>query len=181
MLRRLFHRSQQGISEPTPTPFGQDSDPEFVAALAQLRGVETHVRRSYIWYRNQANRSMYEFYISGLFLISMSVSIPFVSTQDFAAKDTVISVMSLGIALLTALIGFNRWDVSWAEHRQTQLALDHLLYRWRVRIIEAKHQETAREAIADAVKATDSLLSEARSLETAVAKKIFEAFKPPQV
>jgi hypothetical protein len=75
--------------------------------------------------------------------------------------SVVLPIFTLAIAGLAGVNSFFQWQTQWQNFRQTQLALEHLLSKWELEIVQAKaHSEG--EAIGIAVRTTGMLIDLAR-------------------
>lgn len=64
-------------------------------------------------YKKRTRRSMILFRLTGILVIILSVSIPFLTTLDLIWKTIVVPIVAVVIAGLTGLISFYRWESSW--------------------------------------------------------------------
>ena len=168
-------------AEPQTPRYGYQNDDQFLKVLAELEKVKQEVVDTRRWYKQHARPQMLQFRVSGVLLILLSVSVPFIAAQTAPWKDTVVSLATLLIAALTGLSAFFRWEYAWQSYRRTQYALDRLLNMWELRIVEARHQADPQRAIAMAIQATEQLLQEAATITSAEKLEYFKRVQAPQV
>jgi hypothetical protein len=94
---------------------------------------EAHVRRVREVYDVRAtwHRRFYRF--SGIVVIFAGAGLPLLVSVDYSAKDIVVALTGVLVALVTALRAFYRWDQSWILLRKTEMAITHALWEWRGR------------------------------------------------
>ncbi|MFB0536508.1 MAG: DUF4231 domain-containing protein [Anaerolineae bacterium] len=169
------------IKQHTPR-CGQQSDERFVAVLEELTKIkDAHVVRTLNWYKRYARRPMVFFRASGVLIIILSVSVPFLGVLEGFWKDTVLPIVTLMIAGLTGLSSFFQWQSAWRGYRQTQFTLEHLLSIWELRIVEAKHHPDTQEGIEIALQVTKQLLDDARAATAAETEEYFELVQLPRI
>lgn len=119
------------------------------------------------------------FRVSGVVVIVLSISLPFLTTLRFSGQDAVVSLVALCIAAVSGLRGFFRWEEQWHLYRRQDLALTALLARWEINMIKAlrstgaDNQQTAAEA------ATDEVLRDAQSIGLGELNEFFEGVAWP--
>ncbi len=168
-------------NEPTTPQYGYQNDEQFLKILGELERVKQGIVDTRGWYKQHAPQQAIPFRVSGVLLILLSVSVPFIAAQTASWKDTVVSLATLSIAALTGLSAFFRWEYAWQSYRQTQFALDRLLNMWDLKIVEAKHQADPQRAIEMAIRTTEQLLRDAASITNAEAAEYFKRVQMPQV
>ena len=167
-------------AEPQTSRYGYQADEQFLKVLTELEKVKQEVVDTRRWYKQHARPQMLQFRISGVLLILLSVSVPFIAAQTAPWKDTVVSLATLLIAALTGLSAFFRWEHAWQSYRQTQYALDRLLNMWELKIVEARHLADPQQAIEMALKATEQLLQDAAAITSAETAEYFKRVQMPQ-
>jgi hypothetical protein len=104
------------------------NDERFDAILAELTRIkDDRVVRTFNWFKRYARRPMILFRTTGVLIIVLSVSVPFLGVLEGIWRDTVLPIVTLAIAGLTGLSSFFQWQGAWQRFRQTQFALEHLL------------------------------------------------------
>lgn len=166
--------------EPTTSYYGYQNDEQFLKILEELDHIKQDVVKTRDWYRGHAPQPMRWFRITGVLLIVLSVSVPFIAGQTAAWKDTVLSLMTLTIAALTGLGAFFRWEYAWQSYRKTQYALDRLLNMWEFKIVEARHQADPQRAIDLALRSTEQLLNDAAAVTSSETAEYFKQVQMPQ-
>src|SRR5581483_8073077 len=103
----------------------------FLSVLEEFARIKNEfVVRQLNWYKAHARTPMLLFRASGILVILLSVSLPFLTTLDGLWKTVVLPVISLLIAGLTGMNSFFRWEGAWKGYRQTRLTLEYLLAEW---------------------------------------------------
>ena len=151
------------------------SDKRFLSVLEEM----THIKDDFVirqlhWYKVHARTPMLFFRISGVLIILLSVSLPFLTTLEGLWKTIALPVISLLIAGLTGLNSFFRWESSWKGYRQTCLTLEYLLTMWELQIADARCQVDAQKGIDMALQATKQLITMARTNTSAEAEDYFK-------
>ena len=126
--------------------------PEQLAAL--------YVVRQRNRYRQRANIVRSFFRGSGVLVLTISVSIPFLAGVGFDHKDFVIGLLGVVIAFATAARNFFHWDRVWKITRTTEYKLTTQLGLWetdmaRIRATggdDEKQLERTRKLISDSAK-----------------------------
>jgi hypothetical protein len=151
------------------------SDKRFLSVLEELTRIKDEfVMRQLHWYKVNARTPMFLFRVSGVIVILLSVSLPFLTTLEGLWKTIVLPVVSLLIAGLTGLNSFFRWESSWKGYRQTHLTLEYLLTMWELQIAEARCQVDAQKGIDIALQATEQLINATRTTISAEADDYFK-------
>ena len=161
--------------------YGYQSDEQFQQILDELSKVKQEVADTQRWFQDHARTPRVLFRVSGILLILLSVSVPFIAAQTAPWKDTVVSIATLTIAGLSGLTAFFRWEYTWQGNRQTEYALEHLLTMWQLKMVEAKHVADTQQAISLAFQATEQLLLEARAVTSTETTEYFRHVQMPQV
>jgi Protein of unknown function (DUF4231) len=147
----------------------------FLSVLEELTRIkEEFVVRRLHWYKTHARTPMLLFRTSGVLVILLSVSLPFLTTLEGLWKTIVLPVISLLIAGLTGLNSFFQWESGWKGYRQTQFTLDYLLTQWELQIAEAKCQVDVQKGIDMALQATEQLISTTQTTTNVEAEEYFK-------
>jgi len=80
--------------------------------------------------RGQASRFRNFYRLSGLLMLTISVTIPFLAGVHFGHQTFVIGVLGVVIAFMTAARNFFHWDRAWTIKRLTAVRLTRLLGLW---------------------------------------------------
>src|SRR5205814_1312202 len=128
------------MDEKQPASETQQLDQQFISALNDLIAIKNTyiVKNKLKWYKKHIKLVGNLFRVSGVLVIILSVSIPFLITLEGLWKTTALPLIALLIAALTGLNAFFQWQSDWNSSYQAHIALEHLLSIWEVRIIEAK-------------------------------------------
>jgi Protein of unknown function (DUF4231) len=162
--------------------YPQDIDEHLRSLLEQLRKIkEYHVNRKLKWYKKNGKTHKIYFRVSGVLIILLSTSIPFIASRNFSAKNIVLSIFALIIAALSGLISFFHWDHSWRNYMQTYFALKHLASEWEMSIIRVEQETDLQKAKESAINATVQLLNNARLVTKTEAADFFKHIESPQV
>jgi hypothetical protein len=157
------------------------SDERFMAVLDELTRIKDEfVVRQLNWYAAHGRMPMVFFRISGVLVILLSVSLPFLATLEGFWKNIVLPIIALVIAGLTGLNSFFRWESDWKGYRQTQYALRYLLMALELQITEAKHQVDMQKGIDMAVQATRQLIDKTQTTTSTEAEEYFKRVQMPR-
>ena len=151
------------------------SNKRFLSVLEEL----THIKEEFVvrqlnWYKAHARTPMLLFRVSGVLVILLSVSLPFLTTLEGPWKTIILPFISLLIAGLTGLNSFFRWESDWKGYRQTHLTLEYLLTMWELQIAEARCQTDIQKGIDMALQATEQLISTTRTSTSDEAEEYFK-------
>jgi hypothetical protein len=169
----------------SPSPQGTPSDPRqsgprFTAIIEDLTLTkESYVKKNLDWYKSNATRPMLFYRASGVLLISLSVSVPVLATRQDFWMSTVLPVVSVIIAGLTALNTFFQWQSQWQKFRQSQFMLEYLLSCWNLEIVKARHEGDEDKAIEIAVAATAKLMQQTREITANETDEFFRGLRLP--
>lgn len=158
-------------------PTNPQADTDFQTILDEVTRIKTTYVESQIkWYQTHANVPMFLFRISGMLIILLSVSLPFLATLDSFWKTIVLPIVALLVAALAGLTSFYRWESKWKGFRETQSTLQYLLAVWDLSIAEAKQKKDEQQAL----QATRQLLDAAHSSTSAETEQFFQRAQIPQ-
>lgn len=102
--------------------------------LGYPQAVETYLFRLRGFYHARAAWHRRFFRYSGISVILIGACLPLVTTLSYAHKDLVVSLMGVGVAALTALRVFYRWDQSWILLRGTERTITGAWWDYQARI-----------------------------------------------
>lgn len=155
---------------PTPT-----DDIDEIVAIA-----EGYANPQLAWYQTNKLWPRLFFRATGVVIIVLSVTIPFLTTFDFRGRNIVLSVTALVIAALTGLSAFYNWDQAWRGRQQTAETLEHLLASWRLHLINARAETDPEQRRARVTTAAQELIDGVKAVTGAEAEKFFSEVKLPQ-
>ncbi len=155
-------------------------DEKFDAALKEF----TKLKNAYVvskikWYEKNAPRHFWLFRITGVTIILLSVSVPFIATLSGFWKDTVLPIATLLIAGLTGLNSFMQWQEGWKEYRKTQYAIEYLITKWEFEVTKAINNPNKKQALNAITRATSNLLEKTKQITTKEAESYFERVEAP--
>lgn len=81
------------------------------------------------------------FRIAGILVIMAGVSLPYFAQRSTETDLRVISVLSLGVAFLTALISFFGWNLTWQRRVTATVALKHYIACWEIDMLKASKED----------------------------------------
>jgi Na+/melibiose symporter-like transporter len=140
-------------------------DDHWEAAVGEIENLATK-------YRGRARLHKIWFWASGVLIILLSATLPFLAGLDFGGKEKTIGIIAVVIAALTGLRSFFHWDQSWSLLRQTDFELTELIRNWRL-----DKQAALREPESQQPNALDEItrefLAEARRLRRAESVAFF--------
>jgi hypothetical protein len=113
---------------------------------------------------------------SGLVILG-SVSLPYLAQITTETNKAVISLVSLGVALLTALNSFFGWRLTWQKGAAATTALEHYIACWEIDLAKA-YREDYDAAKRDAYLATSYLFTQALATRSAESEAFFAQLKP---
>jgi hypothetical protein len=113
---------------------------------------------------------------SGLAILG-SVSLPYLAQITNETNKAVISLVSLGVALLTALNSFFGWRLTWQKVVAATTALEHYIACWEIDLAKA-YREDYDKAKQDAYLATSYLFTQALATRSAESETFFAQLKP---
>ena len=165
--------------EPGAATLLEITDEKLATLLKQLRPLVDGVIEARRYYIKRANRPKNAFRISGIAVILLSLSIPFIASLQFTGKDILLSAFAVLIAIVTSLGSFYKWEQTWRSYRQAETALGHLLSLWDFRIIEATQETDTKEGMEKIIVATQQLLEAAHKVTSAETEEFFSKIEWP--
>lgn len=155
------------------------TDETLDALLKQLRPLVDNVVAARQYYEKRARRPKSAFRVSGVAVILLSLSIPFIASLQFPGKDILLSAFAVLIAVVTSLGSFYKWEQTWRSYRQAEAALGHLLSVWDFRVIEAAQEPEPRKGAEKVIAATQQLLEAAHKVTSAETEEFFSKVEWP--
>lgn len=155
------------------------TDEKLAALLKQLRPLVDNVIEARQYYATRAKRPKIAFRLSGVAVILLSLSIPFIASLQFAGKDVLLSAFAVLIAVVTSLGSFYKWDQTWRSYRQAESALGHLLSLWDFRIIDAMQEADTKKGVEKIIAATQQLLEAAHKVTSTETEEFFSKVEWP--
>ena len=157
----------------------EGADEKLTALVKQLRPLVDNVVEARRYYEKRASRPKIAFRVSGVAVILLSLSIPFIASLQFTGKDILLSTFAVLIAIITSLGSFYKWEYSWRSYRQAESALGYLLSVWDFRIIEATQETDTRKGAEKIIVATQQLLEEAHKVTSTETEEFFSKVEWP--
>ncbi len=157
-----------------------ESEKEFESFF---RLVQTQVVPQYHWYTRNAFPARLFFRLSGTLVIVFSVTIPAIAAvpaESFPDKDMVISVMALGIAILSGLNAFYKWGEKWQSFVRAALGIKHLIAVWQMELQDARFIEDGEQRMKIANDATKKLIEETGTIVSQETEQYFSKVKWPK-
>jgi hypothetical protein len=165
--------------EQSPATVPEKIDEKLAALLKQLDPLVNNVVEAREYYIKRAGWPKKAFRISGVAIILLSLSIPFIAALQFAGKDMLLSAFAVMIAVITSLGSFYKWEDTWKSHRQAEIALGRLLLLWDFNIIEAKREADTSKGAEKIIAATQQLLESAHKVTNAETEEFFSKIEWP--
>jgi hypothetical protein len=103
-------------------------------ALGYPKAVEDYLFRVVASYHVRASWHRRFYRSSGTLVILIGAGLPLLATQSYAHKELVVSMLGVGVAALTALRAFYRWDVSWMLLRGTERTITSAWWEYHAKI-----------------------------------------------
>jgi hypothetical protein len=97
---------------------------------------EEYADKALNYYKGRIKRFLVGFRFLGVLVILGSVSLPFLA-QSAETNKWIISGVSLGVALLTALNSFFGWHLTWQKRVAVTAALEHYIANWEIDMVKA--------------------------------------------
>lgn len=177
----------QGLRYPRNLAYSE-SDQFLFSMNADLDGYLEKLRgqkKSYIdelrkWFWRWERLPCVLFFGSTTLIVIGSVSLPYLVNAGFQQRDTAITCVSLGVALLTSLNSLYAWQLSWQKRLRIATALDNLSALWELDMFKAEEEEPPK-AKADAHAATASLFTKAYQLVAEENSELFQRIRPPDL
>jgi hypothetical protein len=164
------------------TSIGQQSDERFLSVLGEVTSLkDAYIAQQLQGYLRNAARSRLTFRYTGILIIILSVSLPYLTTLKGVWLSIVLPIVALLVAGLTGLNSFYRWESSWKGYSQMAHSLEYTLKLWEIQIIKAKHEQDPLQAIELAVQATKDLVESAHTTITAEDEEFFKRVQFPQI
>jgi len=154
-------------------------DERLDALLKQLSPLVDNVVEARQYYLKRAARPKNAVRISGVAIILLSLSIPFIASLQFAGKDMLLSAFAVLIAIITSLGSFYKWEETWRSYRQAESALGHLLSVWEFNIIEATQESDPSKGAEKIIAATQQLLEAAHNVTSTETEEFFSKIEWP--
>src|SRR4029434_7112329 len=145
--------------------------------FAELRvQKEKYVDANWRWFRRAEWPPRLCFLISGTLIILGSVSLPYLVNATAPWRDHAITVVSLGVAVLTSLNAFYAWQQTWQKRVRVTTALEHLCASWNIDMLDASCLDFP-EANEKACLATSKLFTQVHQMISAENQQLFAQIK----
>ena len=142
---------------------------------------KNYVDKTWTWYCDHSTWPRVVFRLTGVTVIVLSLSIPFLAAAGGKLLTVGVSVAALSIAILSALNAFFAWQKTWEKRITTQLTLEGLIAVWETKIAEARRATDEKDGYQFALKATQELIDNTRSLTVTETGTFFASIKFPDV
>ena len=163
----------------SPAKLSGATDERLDALLKQLSPLVDSVFAARQYYLKRAVRPKNAFRLSGVAIILLSLSIPFIASLQFAGKDMLLSAFAVLIAVITSLGSFYKWEQTWRSYRQAETALGHLLSLWEFSIVEATQETDITKGREKIIAATQQLLEAAHKVTSTETEEFFSKIEWP--
>jgi Protein of unknown function (DUF4231) len=165
----------------SPHPTEDDKDP-FTQVVKDARIIkEKSVDSRIDWYKNHTFWPRLLFRVAGIVTIILSASLPAVSVASFQSKEFVLSVMSIGIAVLTGFSSFFRWERTWRGNLTAKIAIEQYCAKWELELTNARLKTSPEERIKHVYLATSYLLTNVSNVVSSESEGFFSNLQfPPQ-
>ena len=132
------------------------------------------------YYQSHTKIPRWMFRTAGILTVLLSVTLPALAAAVFSHKELVLSSVSIGIAALTGLSSFYRWDRTWSGNSSSQVALEQQVAKWELELTNAQYLIAATDQIAHVYKATNDLLTNAGNIVASESTGFFRGLQFPQ-
>jgi hypothetical protein len=102
------------------------------------------------------------------------------AVAEFTYKRIVLTVISVGIAAITGLSSFFRWERTWRGNKTAQVTIEQLCAKWELEVALAKVMDDHEEKMRHAYLATSDLLTNVRSVTSSESEAFFNSVQFPQ-
>jgi hypothetical protein len=120
------------------------------------------------------------FRLIGISTILLSVTLPALAAATFRHKELCLSITSIGIAMLTGLSSFYRWERTWRGNSTAQVALEQHVAKWELELANARLVLASDKRMAHVYATTDDLLTNVRSVVSSETEGFFSALQFPK-
>jgi len=156
----------------------QDDDKRKKDYFDELRAQkQAYVDKVICGYKRRVPKFRWLFWITGALAITASVSLPFLAQTTTEANKIVLSSVSLGVALLTALNSFFGWRLTWQKGVGAIAALEHYSACWEIDLVKAS-RENYDKAKHDAYLHTSYLFTQVLAVVSAESEAFFAELRP---
>src|SRR5215212_2455363 len=131
----------------------------FENALRKL--VSEHVVPCYTWYSTHITWPRVMFRTAGMVVVIGSLSLPAIATSSLPSRNTLLTAVSLAVAILSSLNTFFRWDATWRSRARAGYSLQGLLATWEYGLTAAQRADNPEQA---ALVATEKLFKDSFAL-----------------
>ena len=152
------------------------NEPDSFDDLREL--VNQHIRPELRWYTRNTFWPRMAFRAAGVFVVIGSLLLPVITATTWSRRGTVLTAVSLAVAVVSSLSTFFRWDAMWQSRIRAVRDLSSLLAKWELNLTAARAEENPRKA---ALLATQALFDEAFTLIGAETKQFFDIMQRPGV
>jgi uncharacterized protein DUF4231 len=176
--QRSLHVLDQaaGLFKATADFLNNDKDKYFKDLRDQK---EQYVGKALKHYQGRIKPFRWGFRIMGGLIILGSVSLPFLAQTTAKKIPWVISAVSLGVALLTALNSFFGWHLTWQKAVAVTAALEHYIACWELDLVKA-YRESYDAAKQQAYLHTSYLFTQVFTTVSGESEAFFAQLKLPE-
>jgi hypothetical protein len=176
--QRSFHVLDQaaGLFKATADFLNDDKDKYFRDLRDQKK---LYVDKALERYKGRIKPFRNSFWIIGGLIILCSVSLPVLAQTTTKKHPWVISVVSLVVALLTALNSFFGWHFTWQKAVAVTAALEHYIACWEIDLVKA-YRESYDAAKQQAYNHTSYLFTQVFTTVSGESEAFFAQLKLPE-
>ena len=183
IARRIRSRSDKLLDNGDMKPSDDPKFDEFAVWARKIKRQLVDPNRE--WYKHHLWAPFFLFRFAGVLTILLSVTLPVVSAIDEKKllpmdKTYLLAGMSLGIAALTGLGGFFRWERTWRSRNFAKFSIDGLVAKWELELENARIVVEPKDRIGHAYRATNDLLTNFRNVGSEESEQFFSGLQFPQ-
>jgi len=106
-----------------------------------------------------ATRAFYFHRITGISLLFLSSSLPFISTVETdVVRKIILPAVAVAIAFLSGLMSFMTYGESWKNYRKSEIRVRYAHERWNTQVLATQFEKDPEKALAQAKEAASSFL-----------------------
>lgn len=139
--------------------------------------VEEQVMPCYKWYTTHKAWPRMLFRLGGTIVVIGSLTLPAIAASSMNSRDTVLTIVSLAVAVCSSLNSFFRWDGMWRSRTRAAYDLQGMLARWEFQLKLAEFADDPKKA---AIEATDAVFKEAFALVGSETDEFFSTIRWPE-
>ena len=136
--------------------------------------VEKIFQREWHRFSIRAERSFYLHRLTGISMLLLSSSLPFLSTiETDSVRKIILPAIAVTIAFLSGFMSFMTFGESWKNYRRSELRTRYAREWWNTEILSAQFEKDPEKALDQAKAATITFLKTMDSIVNSEAESFF--------